>query len=580
MKRLTKRSHIVKLLVGLVVGVLFMAFTFVKDDFFEIGKNLEIFSALYRQVSMTYVEDVNPNLLMKKGINAMLEELDPYTEFVPESDLDDFRLRYINTQYAGLGAKIVSLEDKSIQIAEIFEAYPAHKAGLEVGDEIIRINGQAVKGMTSEDVSHLLKGEEGTVIELGIKKNLTGTLENIKVTRQNIIQPNVSYSTTLPGNIGYIKLDKFLTGAADEVRKAILEMRRTVPLKGLVLDLRDNGGGILQESVKIVNFFVRQGQEVVFQQGRQGDNRFTYITKQAPLALQLPLVVLINERSASASEIVAGALQDLDRAVVIGKKSFGKGLVQQTYRLPYNNLVKVTVAKYYTPSGRCIQALDYAHKDNRGKAIKINDSLITEFSTVNGRKVYNGDGISPDIEINEQAQSMIVQELKNKFLISGYANQYYHKHSSLKDLQSFRLSDEDYSDFLTYLSAHNFIYSTRSEKALQYLRSELEKESRSEQVADELKVLAQKIRSHKNRDLVLYKEYIKGQLEEEIASRYYFQKGRYRVALTKDEATKKAQQILAATDMLVYNNVLSGKGNYHIIGKPKVHLASAEPLNN
>ncbi|MEH6304813.1 S41 family peptidase [Olivibacter sp. CPCC 100613] len=580
MNRFMKSSYIVKLLIGLIVGGILMAFTHVKDDFFAIGKNLEIFAALYRQVSTTYVEEVNPNLLIKKGINSMLEELDPYTEFVPESDLDDFRLRYINTQYAGLGARIVGLEDKSIQIAEIFEDYPAHKAGLEVGDEIVSIDGQFVQGMAAEDVSHLLKGEEGTPIKLTVKKNLTGVRENKEIVRRKIIQPNISYSTILPANIGYIKLDKFLTGAADEVRKAILEMKRTTPLKGLVLDLRDNGGGILQESVKIVNFFVKQGQEVVFQQGRRGDSRFAYVTKQAPLALELPLVVLINERSASASEIVAGALQDLDRAVVLGRKSFGKGLVQQTYRLPYNNMVKVTVAKYYTPSGRCIQALDYAHRDNRGKAIKINDSLITEFSTVAGRKVYNGDGISPDIEVKEKKTSALIQELKNKFLISGYANRYYHTHDSLmKDLQLFRLSDEDYKDFLSYLSEQKFTYSSRAEKAFQYLRSALEDSNQVKQTVPELELLEQKIQSLKEKDFMIGKGEIAAALEEEIASRYYFQRGRYRIAQAKDEAIKKAQALLGATDHLVYNNVLSGKGGYHTIGKPRMHLASAESLN-
>lgn len=578
MNRLIKSNRVVKLLAGLLIGSLLTAFTFVKNDLFEIGKNLEVFSALYRQVSTSYVDDINPNLLIEKGINAMLEELDPYTEFVPESDLDEFRLRYINTQYAGLGARILELEDKRIEIAEIFEASPAHKAGLEVGDEILSINGISAKGMDAEGVSRLLKGEEGTEVVLTIKKSITGVAEEVKLIRQKIIQPNVSYAAKLQGNIGYIKLDKFLTGAADEVRKAILNMERTTPLEGLVLDLRDNGGGILQESVKIVNFFVGQGQAVVSQQGRRDDNGFEYITKQAPLAPRLPLVVLINEHSASASEIVAGALQDLDRAVIIGKKSFGKGLVQQTYRLPYNNMVKVTVAKYYTPSGRCIQALDYTHKDKQGKAIKINDSLITEFSTANGRKVYNGDGISPDIEIHAKKVPPIVKALRSNLFISAYANKYFHEHQSPKDLQLFHLSDKDYHDFITYLTQKKFNYNSPSEKAYEYLRSTLQDETLLAQTSVELETLKKKIDTLKNRDLMLYKEDVKARLEEEIASRYYFQKGKYRVALSRDEAVKKAEDMLAGKNRLVYNDVLSGKGSYHIIGKPKVHLASAEPL--
>lgn len=579
MNRLIKGNHMVKLFIGLAVGTLFTAFTFVKDDLFEIGKNLEVFSALYRQVSLSYVDDVNPNQLIKKGINAMLEELDPYTEFIPESELAEFRLRYVDTKYAGLGARIVAREDKRIQVAELFEGYPAHKAGLEVGDEILHIDGVSVRGMDAADVSRLLKGEEGEVVELLVRKSIEGKEEAIRVIRQNITQPNVSYSVSLAGNIGYIKLDKFLTGAAGEVRKAILDMNRTAPLEGLVLDLRDNGGGILQESVKILNLFVQQGQEVVSQQGRHEDNKgFRYLTKQAPLAPDLPLVVLINERSASASEIVAGALQDLDRAVIIGNRSFGKGLVQQTYRLPYNNMVKVTVAKYYTPSGRCIQAVDYSHKDANGKAVRINDSLMAEFSTRNGRKVFSGNGVFPDIEINEVKRSAIIRALRSKFLISDYATRYFHEHRSLKDLSSFHLSDEDYNDFLHYLSTHHFAYSSPSEKALRNLGSALEEEGRDGEAADILKLLNEKISAFKDKELRLYKDDIKAQLEEEIASRHYFQKGRYRVALARDEAVEKAKHILTAEKKLAYHDVLAGKGSYHIIGKPKLHLASADEL--
>ncbi len=569
----------VKLFIGLVVGTLFTAFTFVKDDFFEIGKNLEIFSALYRQVSLTYVDDVNPNQLIKKGINAMLEELDPYTEFVPESEIAEFRLRYVDTKYAGLGARIVARDNKRVQIAELFEGYPAHKAGLEVGDEILRIDGVSVHGMDAAEVSRLLKGEEGEVVELLVKKGIAGKEEAIRAVRQNITQPNVSYSARLSGNIGYVKLDKFLTGAAGEVRKAMLDMNKAAPLEGFVLDLRDNGGGILQESVKVLNLFVKQGQEVVSQQGRHEDNKgFAYVTKQVPVAPDLPLVVLINERSASASEIVAGALQDLDRAVIIGNKSFGKGLVQQTYRLPYNNMVKVTVAKYYTPSGRCIQAVDYTHKDANGKAIRINDSLMAEFSTRNGRKVFSGNGIFPDIEINEVKRSAIIRALKGKFLISDYATRYFHEHGLVKNLSSFHLSDEDYNDFLRYLSTHNFSYSSPAEKALRNLGSALEEEGHGGEAADVLKLLDEKISGFKDRELRLYKDDIKAQLEEEIASRYYFQKGRYRVALARDEAVGRAKQILTVENKLVYNDVLAGKGSYHIIGKPKLHLASADEL--
>lgn len=559
----------------LSVGVVLSAFTFIQDELFEIGKNLEVFSALYKQISLRYVEKVDAQALMRTGIDAMLDELDPYTEFIPEAELEDFRLKYVNTQYSGLGARVLTTAEGQIKIAEIFEGYAAHKAGLHVGDEIFRINDELITGMDVAAISHLLKGEEGTMVNMQIKDSRDTVLRNITVRRDKIVQPNVSYAKRLGGNIGYIKLDKFLTGAADEVKKTITVMQRENLLNGLILDLRDNGGGILQESVKIVNLFVGQGEEVVTQKGNKQDHVFSYVTSQSPIAPDLPLAILVNENSASASEIVAGALQDMDRAVIIGRRSFGKGLVQQTYRLPYNNLVKVTVAKYYTPSGRCIQALDYAHKDSIGKALRVEDSLIAEFTTKKGRKVYDGNGISPDIDVSSDEMRSIVQELSKDLLIADYATMYFNKHARINGPSDFHLSDSDYDEFLNYLTSTNFKYISRSEQLIDHLKLLLDEEGVMKDVDKEIAALSAKMQANRNQELQRYRKDIKMQLEKEIVSRYYFERGKYDFSSNRDEVILKAQHLLKPENNLVYKDILSGKGVYHIIGKPDIHFASS-----
>ncbi|GAA4782504.1 S41 family peptidase [Olivibacter ginsenosidimutans] len=565
-----------RIIIFLSFGLLLTGFTIVKQDLFELGKNLEIFAALYRQVSQHYVEPVDAGALMKTGIDAMLEELDPYTEFIPETSLEDFRLKYVNTQYGGLGARILAKANGEIVIAEIFEGFAAHKAGLHVGDQILAIDGRPVQGKEADEVSRLLKGEEGSRVQLRINDSKTATIKEVSVVRDNIIQPNVSYANRLPHGIGYIKLDKFLNGAADEVHQALTDLREQGALNGLILDLRNNGGGILQESVKIINLFVNQGEKVVVQQGKEQDNVFTYFTSRQSLLPNLPLVVLINGNSASASEIVAGALQDLDRAIILGERSFGKGLVQQTYRLPYNNMLKVTVAKYYTPSGRCIQALDYAHKDKDGKAIKVNDSLMAEFTTRVGRKVYDGNGVFPDIEVAAKKQPAVLQALVKQFLLADYATQYYNHHENIPAPGLFRLTDADYADFLTFLKMKQFTYSSRSEKLMRHLKTSIEEEGLSVNLKDELTSLENKLLANDDQILLSAKAEVKMQLEKEIVSRYYFQKGKFTYAEKRDKDILKAQDILQPEHKLAYQEVLSGKGRYGIIGKPGVHLASSE----
>ncbi|QNL51207.1 S41 family peptidase [Olivibacter sp. SDN3] len=580
MRQIVKFTGKVKISLGIIGALLLTAFTISKDGLFDVGKNLEIFSALYRQINVHYVENIDTEDLMKTGINAMLNRLDPYTEFIPESDLEDFKLRYVSTKYSGLGAKILTKKDGSVYIAEIYEGYPAHRSGLRSGDRIISIDGEQVKGKSAQEISHLLKGNEYTNVDLEIQRADNDELVEKQIERANIIQPNISYFSKNDQGIGYIKLDKFLTGAYEEMYEALADLQEEKGIKGLVLDLRDNGGGILQESVKIVNLFVNKGEHVVTQKGKQLNKQIAYITNNTPILPDVPLVILINEYSASASEIVAGALQDMDRAVVMGQRSFGKGLVQQTYRLPYNNMVKVTVAKYYTPSGRCIQALDYAHKDAYGFGSKMDDSLITEFKTKNGRKVYNGNGIFPDITLEEEKLSPIAQKLLNELIIFDYATLYYNTHKRVNKAADFSLSEDEYQSFTDYLIDLNFHYNPNSEKLLEQLRLAIDEEGKTPLLEEELAVMKEKLNNNDLDELQFYKAEIKGLLEKEIVSRYYYQKGRYEYAMRHDNTFLAAEDILVAEEkQLVYCDVLEGKGSFRTIGKPNVHLASSETFD-
>ena len=557
------RSKFKKALLPLVVIISIFSFSFV-EDLFQVSKNLDIFAAIYKQLSINYVDDVNSSEMMKNGIDAMLEELDPYTEYIPESDIEDYKLKYVSTQYGGIGATISNRAGKVI-VAEPYAGFPAQKADIRAGDEFLEINGVSLKGKTNEQVSSMLKGSKGTPVKLRIQRpGMPKTME-LNLTREEIRQNNVPYYGMLANNVGYIKLDKFLENSAQEVKDALAELKKN-NINGLVLDLRFNGGGILQEAVKIVNLFVDKGVTVVIQKGRNREKSITYNTFSTPLEPNLPLVVLVNNRSASASEIVAGSLQDLDRAVVIGQRSFGKGLVQQTFNLPYNSLVKVTVAKYYTPSGRCIQALDYTHRDTDGMVVKVADSLITEYKTKSGRSVYDGSGIFPDVFIKPIRYSLITQTLASRYHIFDYATQYRNLKASISDARNFRLSDAEYNDFIAFLSKRDYNYDTRVEKLLNELRDEAEKENKIGDLKPEFDALKAKVSHSKKNDLVLFKDEIRKVLESEIVSRYYFEKGRLEQNFKYDNELNEAQKVLS--DKSVLASILNGEGTYKSIGKP------------
>lgn len=540
-----------------------------KDDLFQISKNLDVFASVYKEVNINYVDDINSTKMVKTGVDAMLDGLDPYTEFVPESEIEDYKLHYVSTRYGGIGAGIFARNGK-IYVSDVFEGFPAQKAGVRAGDQLLKINDIDLAGKNNDQVSQLLKGTKGAMVKLLFKRDNENAVEKDLV-RDEIKQPNVSYYGMVDGNMGYIKLDKFLENSADEVTNALTDLQKHNP-NGIVLDLRSNGGGILQEAVKIVNLFVPKDVEIVSQIGKIKEKNFTYSTQSTPLAQNMPLVVLVNSRSASASEIVAGSLQDLDRAVIIGQRSYGKGLVQQTFNLPYNSLVKITIAKYYVPSGRCIQALDYTHRKDDGSVVKVADSLMHEFKTKAGRSVYDGGGIYPDIFVKQERFANITQALVGKLMVFDYATHYRNTHDKIPDARSFSLSDADYSDFVKYLSDKNYSYTSATEKLVNSLKTEAAKDNQFNDIQTEYNALKTKIESSKKNDLQQYKEEIKQVLQNEIASRYYFEKGRYETNFKYDNELAQAVKVMEDKNKLAA--ILKGDGDYKIIGKPQLAMVS------
>ncbi|QIL39636.1 S41 family peptidase [Pedobacter sp. HDW13] len=554
-------------LLAVSLGVAALSFSF-KEDLFLVSKNLDIFASLYKEININYVDDTNAPKLMRTGIDAMLDSLDPYTEYVPESEIEDYKLKYVSTQYGGIGASTVFIDGK-LFINDISEGYPAYKSEVKPGDQLVSINGIVVKGKDRAEVSQLLRGPKGTPVDLLVIRD--GKELTKKLTREEIKQPNVSYSGMVGDGIGYIKLDKFLENSGQEVKDALLAIQKENP-KGVVLDLRNNGGGILQEAVKIVNLFVNKDQLVVTQKGKNVEKTLTYKTLFAPISTSVPLVVLVNGNSASASEIVAGSLQDLDRAIVIGQRSYGKGLVQQTFNLPYNSLVKVTVAKYYTPSGRCIQKLDYAHKNADGVAERFADSTMVMYQTKAGRNVYSGNGVYPDIVVEASKLSPITISMLNKNLFFSYANQYKKEKPTVAAAKTFQLSDADYAAFSGSLADKDLTYLSRTERLLSDLRAEAEKENKSAEVKSDLENLKYKLTSSKKTDLVNHKAEIKRVLETQIVSRYFYEKGRIEQSFQYDKELAAAKNLFTNQTQILA--ILKGDGNYKVIGKPTKATAS------
>jgi len=547
--------------VAAVSCIAILSFSF-KEDLFLVSKNLDIFASLYKEININYVDETSAPELMKTGIDAMLESLDPYTEYVPESEIEDYKLKYISTQYGGIGAGTVIIDGK-LFVNEVSEGYAANKSDVKAGDQVIKINNIEIKGKDRAQISQLLRGPKGTPVDLTIIRDGKEIVK--KIIREEIKQPNVSYFGMVGDGIGYIRLDKFLENSGQEVKDALVSLNKENP-KGIVLDLRNNGGGILQEAVKIVNLFVDKDQLIVTQKGKNTAKTITYKTQLPSISLSVPLVVLVNVNSASASEIVAGSLQDLDRAIVIGQRSYGKGLVQQTFNLPYNSLVKVTVAKYYTPSGRCIQKLDYAHRNSDGIAERFADSTIAMYQTKAGRNVYSGDGVYPDIFVDADKLSPITITMLNKSLFFNYANLYKKEKPVVASPKNFQISDADYAAFASSMADKDLSYQSRTERLLTELRYEADKENKTAEVKADLENLKNKLISAKKADLANHKAEIKRVLETQIISRYFYEKGRIEQSFQYDKELAAAKSVFNnQTQMLA---ILKGNGNYKVIGKP------------
>lgn len=541
------------LLIIALAGYAVLSYSFI-DNYFEVSKNLDIFATLFRELNMYYVDETNPGDLMKKGIDHMLESLDPYTNYIPESEIEDYR--YMTTgQYGGIGALIRQYDGK-IMVAEPYEGYPAQKSDLRAGDVIVEVNGISTKGKKTDEVSKLLKGAPNTLVKVVVEREGEKKPLEKNITREEIKVKSVSYYGMLNERIGYIKLNGFTENAANEVKDALSELKKNKNFNYLIFDLRGNPGGLLKEAVDIVNLFVQKGQSIVSTKGKIKEWDKTHVALNTPVDTATPMAVLINRGSASASEIVSGALQDFDRAVIIGQRSFGKGLVQQTRPLSYNAQLKVTVAKYYIPSGRCIQALDYTHKNDDGSVDKVPDSLITAFKTVkNGRIVYDGAGIAPDIALEPERYSNIAASLITKSLIFDYVTNYCLTHPTIAKASDFTLSDSDYDNFTAYLSNKEYDYTTKTEKLMTDLKKSAEEEKNYDGAKAEYEALQAKFAHSKKEDLKKYKEEIKNLLEEEIASRYYYQKGRLEASLRTDNEVKKAEAIL--NDTTQYKSILT-----------------------
>ena len=553
----TKKSIYIVLIAGFFISATTVTSTLISnkndDNYFEITKNIRIMASVYDNINTYYVDEPEPGNLMKKGIDAMLRSLDPYTVYIPESDIEDYRFMTTG-QYGGIGA-MIKTQDPYIVISEPYENSPTDKAGIIAGDILLEIDGKSVVGKTTKEMSSILKGGAGTIIN--VKYERDGVTSETEITREVIKIPSVPYYGMIDDEIGYVKLNSFTSTASRDVVKALKYLKDTSGMKKLVFDLRGNGGGLLHESVNIVNFFIAKGETVVATKGRLTDLNREYKTVNTPFDEEMPIVVLVDGYSASASEIVSGSLQDLDRAVIIGTTTYGKGLVQQTKDLNFGSKVKLTIAKYYTPSGRCIQKLDYANRDDRGTVSEVADSLIKTFTTKNGREVKDGRGVEPEIKIEPTVYSKLTSVLVFKNYIFNYATDFKRAHTEIAAANTFSLSETDYNNFIAYLGDKEIDYTTDSEEILQELKEVAKDEKYYESSEVEFNALLAKLKPSLNEDMVRYKDEIIELLENEIVSRYYYQNGRVEASLKNDPYMKEAKDVLQ--DQVRYKGILAGE---------------------
>lgn len=535
-------------------GIVFWSFQSAEERNFRVAKNLDIFNSIVKELDMFYVDTLDPDKTIRNGIDAMLYSLDPYTEYFPEDDQSELE-QMLKGSYGGIGSVITWNEKlKRSMIAEPYEHMPAAEVGLKAGDVLMEIDGKDLMGKNNQEVSEMLRGQVGTSFKLTVQRPGTKKPLEFDIVRRSIQLPFIPYYGKLEHQIGYINLSTFSGNPSKEFKQAFLDLKKQ-GITSLVIDLRNNGGGLLDESIEIANFFVPRGKTLVTTKGRIAQASNTYKTLREPLDLDIPLVVLVNGGTASSSEILAGSLQDLDRAVIIGTRTFGKGLVQTTRPLPYGATMKLTTSKYYIPSGRCVQAIDYKHRNEDGSVGRIPDSLTTVFHTAAGREVRDGGGVTPDITVELEKLPNILFYLVNDNLVFDYATQYCLKHPTIPEPEKFEVTDADYAEFKEQVKKADFKYDQQTEKILKNLKEMAEFEGYLEDASEEFKALEGKLQHNLDRDLDYFSRQIKEMIAQEIVKRYYYQRGSIIQQLKEDKDLKEAVKVL--TDAERYKSLLS-----------------------
>lgn len=556
MKKFLNRRNGV-LLAAVSVAVAFFSFKSGDDRNFQIAKNLDTFNSIVKELDMFYVDTLDPNKTVREGIDYMLSSLDPYTEYYPEDDQAELQ-QMLNASFGGIGSLITYNQKlKRSMIAEPFEGTPAAKVGLKAGDILMEIDGKDLAGKNNQEVSQMLRGAVGTSFKLKVErpdeKGGTRPLE-FDIVRQTIQTPMIPYDTIFNKNVGYINLSTFSGTPSKDFKKTFLKLKKE-GITSLVIDLRGNGGGRLEEAVEIANFFLPRGKVIVTTKGKTKQASNTYKTLREPLDLDIPITVLVNGATASASEILSGAFQDFDRAVIVGSRTFGKGLVQTTRPLPYGGVMKLTTSKYYIPSGRCVQAIDYKHRNEDGSVGTIPDSLTTVFHTAAGREVRDGGGVMPDIEVKQEKLPNILFYLVRDNLIFDYATQYCLKHPSIPSPQEFKVTDADYNDFKAMVKKADFKYDQQSEKIMKTLKEAAKFEGYLDEASEEIKALEKKLTHNLDRDLDYFSKDIRSMIADEIIKRYYYTRGGIIQQLKDDDGLQAALKILA--DPVKYKETLS-----------------------
>lgn len=545
-----KKRYIFSLVI--VFAMVGMSFTPPAERYFEIAKNLDIFASLFKEVNALYVDEVNPNKLMRTGIDAMLNSLDPYTNYIPEDEVEDFRT--MNTgQYGGIGAITRQIGKRTV-VTMIYEGYPASRNGLKIGDEILKMDDIDLSKLTMEEANHLMRGQIGTNVKLTVKRPGTASPVTLEFKRERVKVSNVPYFGMVSNEIGFVQLSDFTPDAGKEVKNAVVALKEK-GAKGIILDLRGNPGGLLLEAVNICSIFLPKGNLVVSTKGKVEDANFVYETSLPPVDTEIPLAVLINRGSASASEIVAGTLQDYDRAIIVGEKSYGKGLVQLPRPLSYNSQVKITTAKYYTAAGRCIQVLDYTHRRSDGSVGAVPDSLKKSFKTTHGRNVFDGGGIDPDIATQSAEASAVTQTLYSEGFLFDYATDYYVKHPTIPSAKDFAMTDAEYNDFVAWMKTKKYSYQSPVEVQLNLLMEEAKRERAINELKPQLEKLKALVADYRKNDLNNFKDQIRGLLEEDIAAHYYLERGATEVSFKADQDIRKS--IEALNDVPGYKKILN-----------------------